>query len=99
MQENWLQKCAVLAVYILFIHGHRSIAGGLFTRGIAHPQAPRNPGALLLQTCMCEQAQQSFPPSLLRGKHLGMGTKAGCNWGFDKHRTCFCGYWMSLMCL
>lgn len=81
MQENWQQRYTVLAVNTLFIQEHGCIAGALFTKGTAHPQAPRNPGALVLQTCMRERAQPSFPSSLLQGKCLGMGTKAGCNWG------------------
>lgn len=81
MQENWQQRYTVLAMNTLFIQEHRCIAGALFTKGTAHPQAPCNPGALVLQTCMRERAQPSFPSSLLQGKRSGMGTKADCNQG------------------
>lgn len=101
MQENWLQRYAVLAVNTLFIQGHRRIAGALFTKGIAHPQAPHNPGALLLQTHMREQAQQSFPSSWLWVSAWGWVQRQVATGVCppDKHRTCFCGYWMSLMLL
>lgn len=81
MQENWRQRYAELAMSTFFIQGHRCIADALFTKGIAHPQAPCNPGALVLQTCMRERAQPSFPSSSLWGERSGMGTKAGCNQG------------------
>lgn len=77
MQENWCQRYAVLAVNTLFFQRHRCIACALFTKGTAHPQASCIPGALVLQTCMPEQAQLSSPTFWPRGKHLGTGTKAG----------------------
>lgn len=67
----------MLAVNTLFFQGHRYIAGALFTKGIAHPQAPCSPGALVPQTCMPEQAQLSSPTFWPWGEHLGTGTKAG----------------------
>jgi len=66
MQENWHQRYGALAMDTLFIQGRRCIAGALFTKGIAHRQAPCKPGALVLWTWMCERAQQSFPSSWLR---------------------------------
>lgn len=81
MQENWCQRYAVLAMNTFFIQRHRCIAGALFTKGTVHPQAPHNPGALVVQTCMREQAQLSSPSSLLQGKRSEMGMKAGCNGG------------------
>lgn len=44
----------MLAMNMLFTQGRRYMAGALFTKDVAHPQAPRNPGALVLQTCMRE---------------------------------------------
>lgn len=101
MQENWLQRYAVLTVNTLFIQGHRCIAGALFTKGIAHSQAPCNPGAPLLQTHMRERAQQLFPSSSLWVSAWGWGQRqvAAGVCVPDKHRTWFCGYWMLLMLL
>lgn len=88
----------MLAMNMLFTQGRRCMAGALFTKDVAHPQAPRNPGALVLQTCMRERARPSLPSSSLWGKRSGMGTKAAAAGASvpDQRRTCFCGYGMSL---